>query len=145
MEVQNWARLLAAAVTAVSFSTSSMASAAPTRVRSLDPLVALSVFGSAQSRSALCAASAASAAAVTAAAVQAAQGCVLPVVDAPPPPVVSEAVPPPPVVAAAPVSLAASTSLLPFFIGLGGIAALVLVLDRNNNGRIVFHVPGSPS
>ena len=70
---------------------------------------------------------------VTAAAVQAAQGCVLPVVDAPPPPVVSEAVPPPPpAIAAAPASLAASTSLLPFFIGLGGIAALVLLLDRDH-------------
>lgn len=142
MEVQNWARSLAAAVTAVSLTTSSIASAAPAPARSLDPLVALSVFGSAQSRSALCAASAA---VVTAAAVQAAQGCVLPVVDAPPPPVVSEAVPPPPVVAAAPASLAASTSLLPFFIGLGGIAALVLLLDRDNDGRVVITIPGSPS
>jgi hypothetical protein len=49
------------------------------------------------------------------------------------------------VVAAAPATLAASTSLLPFFIGLGGIAALVLVLDRHNNGRVVFQIPGSPS
>ncbi|MEO6257006.1 MAG: hypothetical protein ABIO69_09370 [Sphingomicrobium sp.] len=140
MNRQNWAKTLAAAVTAVSLATSSIASASPASVRSIDPLVALSVFGSAQSRSAMCAATAA---AVTAAAAQlphAAQGCVLPVADAPPPPVVSEAPPPPLDAAPAPV-LAASTSLLPFFVGLGVVAALVLLLDRGNSGRIVFHVP----
>ncbi|MEO8177117.1 MAG: hypothetical protein ABI626_10725 [Sphingomicrobium sp.] len=137
MNRHNWAKTLAAAVTAVSVAPSSIASASPASVRSIDPLVALSVFGSAQSRSAMCAATAA---AVTAAAAQLpAQGCVLPVADTPPP-VVSEA-PPPPLEGVPAPMLAASASLLPFFVGLGAVAALVLLLDRGNSGRIVFHVP----
>ena len=146
MNRQNWARSLAAMAAAVGLTTSAVASAAPVRAQSINPLVALSALGSLQSRTALCAASSAAVTAAAAQMSQAPQGCVLPVADPAPPPVVSEAVPPP--IAAAPApGLAASTSLLPFFIGLGGIAALVLLLDRDNRGRIVFHVPvpGSPT
>lgn len=64
----------------------------------VDPLVSLSVFGSAQSRAAVCAAGASAAAAGAAvAAVQAApQGCVLPVTTPPPAPLVQQPVGVPP-------------------------------------------------
>ena len=140
MNRQNWARSLAAIAAAVGLTTSAVASAAAVRAQSINPLVALSAFGSLQSRTALCAASSAAVTAAAAQMSQAPQGCVLPVADPAPPPVVSEA-PPPPIAAAPAPGLAASTSLLPFFVGLGGIAALVLLLDRDNRGRITFRIP----
>ena len=142
MNRHNWARSLPAMAAALGLATSTVASAAPAPItaRSINPLVALSAFGSLQSRTALCAASSAAVTAAAAQMSQAPQGCVLPVADPAPPPVVSEA-PPPPIVAAPAPGLAASTSLLPFFVGLGGIAALVLLLDRDNRGRITFRIP----
>ena len=82
------------AFVAISMLAGSAASAAP---RTVDPLVALSVFGTSESRAAVCAAGAQAAAAAGAAmAAQAATGqagCVLPVMDAAPPPIVTEAAP----------------------------------------------------
>ena len=94
MKMPGPVRSLASAAVAMSLAASSIASAAPAVSGPTNPLVTLSVFGSAQSRAALCAAgSAAVAAAGTASAAQAAQpapGCVLPIADtAPPPPVAS--------------------------------------------------------
>lgn len=144
MNRHNWARSLPAMAAALGLATSTVASAAPAPAPipagSINPLVALSAFGSLQSRTALCAASSAAVTAAAAQMSQAPQGCVLPVADPAPPPVVSEA-PPPPIAAAPAPGLAASTSLLPFFVGLGGIAALVLLLDRDNRGRITFRIP----
>ena len=144
---QSWSRSLAVAMAAVSLLTASAAGAAPVSapVRSLNPLVALSMFGSVQSRAALCAASSTAVTAAAAQMSQGPQGCVLPVADVPPPPVVSEVAPP---LAAAPAPLVAkSTSLLPFFFGLGALAVFVALVDRDNRGRIVFQVPppDSPS
>ena len=73
--------------------------AAPVKSRlALDPLVTLSVFGTAQSRAAVCAAgaSAVAAGAAAAQAVTPAPGCVLPVTAPPPPPVTTTTLPPPP-------------------------------------------------
>ena len=124
---------------------SSAASAAP---RVVDPLVALSVFGTQESRSAVCAAgSAAAAAAGTAAAAQAgaAPGCVLPAVDAPPPVAVETA--PPPVAAVEPVAVSSGgIGVLPLLLGLAAIAAAAALLLKgggNNNDEII--VPVSPS
>jgi len=110
--------------------------AAPARI---DPLVALSVFGTSESRAAVCAAGAAAAAAASAAQ-GAGPGCVLPVVDAPPPPPVSEAAPPPPL-AAAP-AVAGGIGALPLLAGLAaivGFAALVLSSD-DEDGEIILPI-----
>ena len=130
---------------AVSMLASSAATAAP---RVVDPLVALSVFGTQESRSAVCAAgSAAAAAAGTAAAAQAgaAPGCVLPAVDAPPPVAVVE--PAPPVAVVEPVAVGGGgIGVLPLLLGLAAIAAAVALLAKgggNDNDEII--VPVSPS
>lgn len=114
--------------------------AAPARI---DPLVALSVFGTAESRAAVCAAGASAAASAAGAAVAAqgaGPGCVLPVVDAPPPPAMSEAAPPPPL-EAAPV-VASGAGILPLLAGLAAIVGFAaLVLDGNEtNGEIVLPI-----
>lgn len=99
-------RSMALAAGAAALLSTQAAYAAPLKSRlAIDPLVSLSVLGTAQSRSAVCAAGAAAAAAgaATAAAqgMVPAPGCVLPVVAAPPPPPVTTSVaplpPPPPV------------------------------------------------
>ncbi len=112
------------------------ATAAPRALPSVDPLVALSVFGTAQSRSAVCAAGAAAAAAgaatmaaSTAAAQGARPGCVLPI-TAPvaPPPVVGQTILPP--VASGGFGIGP----LPLLLGLAAIAALaVLLLDDDDD------------
>ena len=106
--------------------------AAPTQ--SINPMIALSIFGSQASAAALCGASATTVVASAAATAQApAGGCVLPLVDAPPPPVpAAEAAPFVP----APIA-ATGFGIAPVLLGLAGIAVLsALILsqkDRNDN------------
>jgi len=78
---------LAIAVSAAAL-LSTQAYAAPAQTRAaLDPLVTLSVLGTAQSKAAVCAAgSSAAAAGAAAVALQAPGGCLLPLTDPPPPP-----------------------------------------------------------
>ncbi len=94
---------LAAGAAALLSAQAAYAAPTPRAPAPMDPLVALSVFGTAQSSANVCAAGTAAAAAAATAA-QGAPGCVLPVTSPPPPPpVVGEAVippPPPPVVPA---------------------------------------------
>jgi hypothetical protein len=142
MSPQGSSRKFAAAFVALSLLGSSTAHAATATAR-IDPLVALSVFGTSESRSAVCAAGASAAAAAgtaVAAQVGAAPGCVLPVVDAPPPPPVTEAVPPPPV-AAAPIVTGAGISIIPLLLGLAAVAAFAaLALDDDEDGEIVLPI-----
>ena len=152
--MQGPVRSIASAVVAISLAASSMASAAPAVSAPSDPMVTLSLFGSAQSRAALCAAgSAAAAAAGSAAAAQASQaapGCVLPIADAAPtPPVESTALPemapPAPAVAAA-----GPPNLWPLLVGLGLFSAAFFLLDDSLlDGGIDFVfpplTPGSPT
>jgi hypothetical protein len=119
----------AASLAAVCLVTSSIAGAAPIAAPTISPLVALSVFATAQSRAALCATTAAAAAAATTTATQGQQQCVLPVVDAPPPAVVSEAPPPAVVEPVAVTEPVAGPNLLPLLIGLGLFAAAFFLLD----------------
>lgn len=95
--------------------------------QSINPMVALSIFGSQASAAALCAASGTTTAASAAAATQApAGGCVLPVVDAPPPvPAVAEPLP----IAPAPTGFGIS----PILLGLAGIAILAALIYSQNN------------
>jgi hypothetical protein len=142
MAARNSLRGYTTAFMALSLLASSAASAAP---RTIDPLVALSVFGTSESRAAVCAAganaAAAAGAAVAAQAGAARSGCVLPVVDAPPPPVVTEAAPPPPPMAVAPV--AAAGSVFPLLLGLAAVVIAAVVLKHNDsNGTI--NLPISP-
>lgn len=136
-------RKVTAAFVALTVLGSSAASAA-TVVPSapVDPLVALSVFGTSESRAAVCAAGSSAAAAAGAAAAQAATGCVLPAVDAPPPPPAAEAAPPP---AAAVVPVAeAGGSVFPILLGMAaifGLASLAITGDHTN-GEI--NLPVSP-
>src|SRR5688500_9409785 len=123
-----------AAFTALTLLVSSTASAAAAGPNSLDPLVSLSVFGTASSRAAVCAAgagaaaaSAAAATAATAAAQAPAPGCVLPVLEAAPPPL-----------AQGPVAVGPTgggiSALLPLIgiAALGGLAILLLENDEDN-------------
>jgi hypothetical protein len=123
----------------------SAASAAAPVARNVDPLVALSVFGTAQSRAAVCAAGAnAAAAAGTAVAAQApAAGCVLPVLDAPP---VAAAPPPPPPaeVALAPAAASGGVSVLPLLLGLAAIVAIAAVVIKHNDSSGEIDLPISP-
>ena len=134
------------AFVAISMLGASAASAAP---RTVDPLVALSVFGTSESRAAVCAAGAQAAAAAGAAlAAQAApgQGCVLPVMDAVTPPVVTEAAPPPPPAAVAPVAVAGGSSIgaLPLLVGLAAIVAFAAIVLKNNDSDGEINLPISP-
>ena len=136
-------RQYTSAFVAISLLASSAASAAPTTV---DPLVALSVFGTSESRAAICAGGASAAAAAGAAvAAQAgtAGGCVLPVMDAPPPAPVASA-PPPPVVAVAPAVAQTGIGALPLLLGLAAIAAVGIVLIKNTDGDGEINLPISP-
>ena len=134
MKTRGSIRSLAAAVVAISLTASSMASAAPAAI---SPLVALSAFGTAQSRASVCAAGAAAvAAAGTAVAAQGQPGCVLPVMDAAPPPLVSEAPPMAPMAPAAPyVVAAAAPNLLPLLAGLALFAGAFFLLDDEILGK----------
>jgi hypothetical protein len=136
MKTPSSIRPFAAAVVAMSLTTSTIASAAPVAAP-LNPLVALSVFGTAQSRAALCAAGSAAVAAAATASAQAQQGCVLPVMDAVPPPVASTMPPPVTPYAVAP----AAPNLLPLFAALALFGGVFFLLDDTilgDGGRIVF-------
>jgi hypothetical protein len=137
-----WIRNCTAGFAAVSLVASSAAAAAP---RSIDPLVALSVFGTSESRAAVCAAGAAQAAAAAgAAAAQAAAGpgCVLPVVDAAAaPPVVTE---PAPAMAVAPAAVGGGIGALPLLLGLAAIAGIAAVLLMNDDSDGEINLPISP-
>ena len=139
-------RKYTAAFVAISMLGASAASAAP---RTVDPLVALSVFGTSESRAAVCAAGAQAAAAAGAALVaQAAPGqagCVLPVMDAAPPPVVTEAAPPPPA-AVAPVAVGGGGTIgaLPLLVGLAAIVAIAAVVLKHKDTDGEINLPISP-
>ena len=134
-----WAfRSLALTAGAAALLSVQAAHAAPINTRlAVDPLVALSAFGTAQSRAAVCAAGA-SALAAGAAAAQAmpAPGCVLPqvgqpVAPPPPPPVTTTTLPPPP-----PPPGGGGFGINPLYI-LGGLLVggllLWLLLDKDND------------
>lgn len=145
MPVQSPATRFVAAFAAASFLAGSAASAAP---RTVDPLLALSVFASSESRAAVCAAGAAAAAAAGAAtaaqAAPATPGCVLPVVDAAPPPVVET--PPPPVVEPPLVEEPGkSIGMLPLLLGLGAIVAAALLLLGDDDDDDDIDIPVSPN
>lgn len=109
--------LVGAALAAALCITPAMASAA-TPVRSINPMIAVSLLGSPASAATLCGAQAAAATAPG-------TGCVLPVTDLPPP-VAQPAPPPPP-----PLPVAAAPSgfgIAPLLIGLLGVAALIALL-----------------
>lgn len=127
-----------AAAGAFALLSSQAAYAAPARI---DPLVALSALGTAQSRTAVCAAgaTAAAAGAATAAAQGAAPGCVLPVQAAPP---VAQTPPPPYVeTAAAPKAMGMWPALLGL-VALAAVAALLLSGDNDDEGDLT---PISPA
>lgn len=136
-------RRYSTAFVAASMLVSSAATAAP---RTVDPLVALSVFGTAESHAAICAVGAAQAASAAGAAAAAQAGtpggCVLPIVDAAPPPVVTQAAPPPPpAVAVAPFATAGSIS--PLLLGLAAVALAAVVLKHNDSDGEI-NLPISP-
>lgn len=131
-------RNCATALVALSVLVSSTASAAP---QTVDPLVALSVFGTSGSRAAICAAGAqAAAAAANNAVLQPGMtGCVLPVMDAaPPPPAPAGAAP----AAIVPVAANAGIAALPLMAGLFSIAAFaaVVILHSDKDGEINFPI-----
>jgi hypothetical protein len=134
MHLSRYTKKLACTVAALTLcanSTAAVAASTPNAARAaMDPLVALSVFGSDASRAALCgaAASATAAAAVAGQAAQAAApGCVLPVVDVPPPAVV-ETLPPPPVAPPPVVASGGGFAISPLILGLLGIGAAILAV-----------------
>jgi hypothetical protein len=149
MKAQTSVRSLSAVIAAFSLATSAVASAAPAAPvasSALNPLVALSVFGSAQSRAALCSVGAAAVAGAATSAAQSRPGCVLPVGDAPPPPVVAETPPPPPPMMAA-AAPAVAPNLLPLLLGLGAFAAVFFLLGDEILGHddADFTFPTSPA
>jgi hypothetical protein len=119
-------------------STVASAAAVPAAPMSISPFVALSAYGTMQSRSAVCA-TAVGAAAAAAVEGQPAAGCVLPVVD----PVVPVAVDAAPPVALAPAAAPGFGfgigALLAGLVALAGIAAVVI-----NNGDDDDLLPISP-
>ena len=128
------------AFVAASLLASTAATAAP---RTVDPLVALSVLGTSESRAAVCAAGAAQAAGAAVAAQAGSPGCVLPVVDAAPLPPVAEAPPPPPL-AAAPVVTGGGIGALPLLIGLAAIVAIAAVVLKHSDSDGEINLPISP-
>lgn len=103
-------------------------------VRSINPMVALSLFGSPASAAALCGNQAAATAGAAAAAQAPAPGCVLPYADpvAPPPMAEPAPLPPEPVAAAAPRGFGISPLLLGL-LGIAGLAALIASQDDDDN------------
>lgn len=116
--------------------TPTMAAATPAApVQSLNPLVAVSLFGTQASAQTVCTQTASAAAAAGSAAVQGQTGCVLPVVDAPPPAPQVEAV-------AAPVHYGFGIS--PVLLGLLGIAALAALIASQSDDNNSNSPPVSP-
>jgi hypothetical protein len=135
-------RSCALAAGAAALISSQAAYAAPSLTKPIvDPLVSLSVLGTAQSRTAVCAAgaSAAAAGAAVAAAQAAPPGCVLPVTAPPPTPVTQ--------VAPAPLPPAPGPGIgtLPLLLGLAallGVAAWLILRDDDGDGDLT---PISPA
>lgn len=133
---------ITAVIVAGSMFGASAASAAPiASYSSLNPAVALSLFGSSESLAAVCGMSASLAASTAAAAATAqaspAQGCVLPVLDAVPVAVA------PPVPVAPPVAFVpAGYSISPLLLGLGAIAlgSLAYYILRDDNDKLGFTI-----
>ena len=125
---------------AVSLLASSTASAANSRTPRIDPLVALSVFGTAQSRAAVCAAGSQGAAQAGTASVQAGAGatdCVLPVMDAAAP--APEPAPP----ASVPVAPSAGGGIgaLPLLASLAAIVILAAVVIKHDDDDGEINLP----
>ena len=126
-------------------STAAMAAKAPVAApvasvftpMSISPFVALSAYGTMQSRSAVCTTAVGAAGVSAAAEGQAAPGCVLPLLD-PVVPVVVETLPVAAPFAAVPVAAGFGFgigALLAGLVGVAGIAA-VLLSGNNNDGRL---------
>ena len=94
----------------------------------ISPMVALSIFGSQASATALCGAAATTTAYAAATAQAPVGGCVLPVVDAPPPIPVAEAAPISPVPSP-------GVGITPILLGLAGIAILAALIASQNGGN----------
>ena len=111
-----------------------MATAATTTAPAMNPLVAVSIFGTQASAQEVCAnpATAAAAAGAAAAAAQGQTGCVLPATDAPPP------LPP----EAAPLPRTSGFGISPVLLGLLGLAALAALIASGNDDS---DSPVSPS
>jgi hypothetical protein len=135
-----WAlRSCALAVGAAALLSTQAVYAAPVRAApAVDPLVSLSLLGTAQSRAAVCAAgtaaTASAAAAAAAAQAPAPTNCLLPITGAPP---VAEVAPPPPaLVAAAPGK---QIGVLPILLGalvLAGLLAAILSGGGDGDGDL---------
>lgn len=141
MKQPGTSRKVAAGLAAAGLFVGSAAGAAEMPARTVDPLVAVSLLGTASSQAAVCAAGTASAAAAGAAqGVAGQQGCVLPVVDTPPPPPVTQAPP-------AMVPVAAHTSsigVIPLLLGLAAIVGgAALLLDGDDD--VDIELPFSPN
>lgn len=122
----------AAAALALCASPTMAAAATAAPVQSMNPLVAVSVFGTQASAQTVCNPATAAAAAGAAVAAQGQAGCVLPATDAPPPP---QAAPPPPV-------QTSGFGISPIILGLLGIAALAALIASSNDDS---DSPSSPS
>ena len=122
-----------AAAFALCMSPTVAAAATTAPIQSVNPLVAVSLFGTQASAQEVCSPAVAAAAAGAAAAAQAQPGCVLPAVDAPLPP--PQAAPPPPV-------RTGGFGISPIILGLLGIAALAALIAGSNNDS---DSPVSPS
>lgn len=124
----------AAAALALCLSPTMASAATSSAIQPINPLIAVSVFGTQASAQTVCANTASAAAAAgAAAAAQAQENCVLPAVDTPPPPPPA-AVPPPPQVSGLGIS--------PVLLGLLGIAALAALIAFSNDDS---DSPESPS
>ena len=121
-----------AAVTFALCGAPTMATAAT--AQSVNPLVAVSVFGTQASAQAVCDPSVAAAAAGAAVAAQGQPGCVLPATDAPPPLPEQSAV--------VPASTSSGIGIAPIILGLLGIAALAALIASSNGDS---DSPSSPS
>jgi hypothetical protein len=122
MNIPGSMRSVAAVGVMLSLVASSAASAAPAVARAANPLVTLSVFGTAGSRAALCAGS------VAATAAQTTPGCVLPALDAAPVTAVPDVAPSIAPYAPAPAT-AVAPNLWPLLASLAAFSAAFFLLD----------------
>lgn len=121
-----------------------LASSAAAAPRTVDPLLALSILGTSESRAALCAAGAAQVAAPVGGAVSVQggadpRGCVLPVLDAAPAPAVGEAPTVPAI--AGPPSVVGASSLLPLLAGLAAVAVAAAIMLKDGDADINLPSP----
>ena len=127
-------KMIAVGVTLALMSGPALASASAvfsSSPRTISPMVALSIFGSQASATALCGASATNVAASAAATAQApGGGCVLPLVDAPPPVPIAESLP-----LAQPIAASPGFGITPILLGLAGIAILAAFVASSGNGN----------